>query len=525
MVTALLNMQPADEAAWRRQALPVPAHQQRLHARTQRQAGDDDESQPHPAVLSRVRSRLADVTFLGDDFLLHSAAARRLYHDHAAPQPILDYHCHLPAGDLASDRRFDNLFEIWLEGDHYKWRAMRTAGVDERFCTGDADPYDKFLAWASTVPQTLRNPLYHWTHLELRRYFGITELLNPSTAPRIWARANECLRDGALTARGILAKFKVIALCTTDDPADSLDHHQTLRASGLRVFPTFRPDAALQVDAPAQFQGWIERLGTTAGVKIRTVTDLLEALSQRHHAFHLMGGRLSDHGLTHCYDAPCDETRANTIFREALDGHAASREDHERFASYLMRFFGQLDARQGWTKQLHLGARRNVNTRAAQTLGRDSGYDSIGDYPQVNALAAYLDALDREESLPRTVIYNSNPADNYAMATMIGNFQDGSMPGKVQFGSAWWFLDQKNGIEAQLNALSDAGLLSQFIGMVTDSRSFMSFPRHEYFRRVLCNRLGAEMESGELPDDFELVGRMVEAITFDNARRLLALPS
>jgi glucuronate isomerase len=463
------------------------------------------------------------VTFIDEDFLLHSAAARRLYHDHAAPQPILDYHCHLPPRDLAADRRFANLFEIWLEGDHYKWRAMRTAGIDERYCTGDADPYDKFLAWAATVPQTLRNPLYHWTHLELRRYFGISALLNADTAPAIWAGANECLREG-LTARGILQRFKVVALCTTDDPADSLEHHTALRDSGLRVFPTFRPDAALQVDAPAQFQAWVGRLGRVADVDIRTLPDLLDALTRRHDAFHAMGGRLSDHGLAHCYAESCDEREAAAIFREALDGRAANAEQHARFASYLMLFFGRLDATRHWTKQLHLGARRNVSTRAAQTLGRDSGYDSIGDYPQVNALARYLDALDREQALPRTVIYNSNPADNYAMATMIGNFQDGALAGKVQFGSAWWFLDQKNGIEAQLDALSDAGLLSQFVGMVTDSRSFMSFPRHEYFRRVLCNRLGAEMEAGELPGDFSLVGGMVEAICFANVRRFLALP-
>jgi glucuronate isomerase len=464
------------------------------------------------------------MAFLDDDFLLRSAAARRLYHDHAAAQPILDYHCHLSPRDLATDRRFDNLFEIWLEGDHYKWRAMRTAGVDERFCTGDADPHDKFLAWASTVPQTLRNPLYHWTHLELQRYFGITELLNASTAPAIWSRANSCLKEGPLTARGILQKFNVVALCTTDDPADSLEHHATLRANGVKIFPTFRPDAALQVNAPAPFQAWVERLEETAGVSIRTLPDLLDALTKRHDAFHAMGSRLSDHGLPHCHATPCEEKEADTIFRQALDGHAANAEKHEQFASYLMRFFGRLDAAKLWTKQLHLGARRNINTRAAETLGRDTGYDSIGDYPQVASLAAYLDALDCEQSLPRTVIYNSNPADNYAMATMIGNFQDGTLAGKIQFGSAWWFLDQKNGIEAQLDALSDAGLLSQFVGMVTDSRSFMSFPRHEYFRRVLCNRLGAEMESGELPTDYELVGSMVEAICFGNVRRFLGLP-
>jgi glucuronate isomerase len=464
------------------------------------------------------------MAFLDDDFLLHSAAARRLYRDHAEAQPILDYHCHLPVRDIASDRRFENLFELWLEGDHYKWRAMRTAGVDERYCTGDADPHDKFLAWAETVPKTLRNPLYHWTHLELRRYFGITELLNPASAPEIWTRANERLQDSSLTARGILRRFQVVAICTTDDPADSLEHHATLQSDGLSVFPAFRPDAALRVDTPASFVEWIDRLGTAASVPIRTLADLLDALTRRHDAFHAMGARLSDHGLPYCHASPCSDRQASEVFLAALAGRAATPEEHERFASYMMRFFGGLDAQKGWTKQLHLGARRNVNSRMAQTIGRDTGYDSIGDWPQVDALAAYLDGLDREGALPRTVIYNNNPADNYAIATMIGNFQGGGTAGRIQFGSAWWFLDQKHGIEAQLDALSDAGLLSLFVGMVTDSRSFMSFPRHEYFRRVLCNQLGAEMERGELPHDFALVGGMVDAICFGNAKRLLALP-
>jgi glucuronate isomerase len=462
--------------------------------------------------------------FLDDDFLLHSTAARRLYRDHAEGQPILDYHCHLPARVIANERRFEYLFEIWLEGDQYNWRAMRTAGVDERYCTGDADPYEKFLAWAETVPKTLRNPLYHWTHLELRRYFGITELLDRSTAPGIWARAKERLRDGSLTVRGILKKFQVTAVCTTDDPADALEDHAAIQASGLHVFPAFRPDAALQVDEPAAFLPWLERLGRTASVRIASLADLLDALTRRHDAFHVMGARLSDHGLPYCYATPCTEREAAAIFDVALAGRAASPQEHDKFASYLMHFFGRLDAQKGWTKQLHLGARRNVNSRMAQSIGRDTGYDSIGDWPQVDALAAYLDGLDRENALPRTVIYNNNPSDNYPMATMIGNFQGGATAGKMQFGSGWWFLDQKNGIEAQLDALSDAGLLSLFVGMVTDSRSFMSFPRHEYFRRVLCNRLGAEMERGELPHDFALVGGMVEDICYGNAKRYLQLP-
>lgn len=464
------------------------------------------------------------MAFLDDDFLLHGESSRALYHEYAARQPILDYHCHLPVRDIAAGRRFENLFEIWLEGDHYKWRAMRTAGVPERYCTGDASPYEKFLAWARTVPQCLRNPLYHWTHLELRRYFGIAELLDPSTAPSVWERAGERLRDDSLTPAGILKSFDVRALCTTDDPAGTLDHHAAIRAhSGPKVYPTFRPDAALQVDAPAGFIPWVERLGAAADVHITSLPSLLDALERRHAAFHAAGARLSDHGLPYCYAAPCTDGEAGVIFERAMGGTAATAGEQERFASHLMRFFGHLDARRGWTKQLHLGARRNVNSRMAAVLGRDSGYDAIGDWPQVAALASYLDQLDSEQALPRVVVYNNNPADNYAFATMIGAFQDGAAAGKVQLGSAWWFLDQKSGIESQLDALSNAGLLSAFVGMVTDSRSFMSLPRHEYFRRVLCNVLGAEMDRGELPDDLTLVGGMVEAICFGNASRYFGL--
>ena len=459
------------------------------------------------------------MAFLDEHFLLHSKAARRLYHEYAVTQPIIDFHSHLSPRDIASRRQFANLFEIWLEGDHYKWRAMRTAGVPERYCTGTALDYDKFAAWAATVPQTLRNPLYGWTHLELQRYFGIDDRLDASSAPDIWARANARLAEPGLTASGILERFDVQVLYTTDDPADPLEHHATLRAKGsLNVFPTFRPDAALQVDAPDGLRAWVLRLERSADVAISSLAHLTEALTRRHQAFHEAGCRLSDHGLAYCHAVPCTERDADVIFTHALDGRAASPEEYERFASFLMLFFGHLDHQKGWTKQLHLGARRNVNTRMARTLGRDAGFDSIGDGPQVNALAAYLDALDAEDALPRVIIYNSNPADNHAFATMIGNFQDGTTAGKVQFGSAWWFLDQKRGIEAQLDALSDAGLLSTFVGMVTDSRSFMSFPRHEYFRRVLCNMLGAEMERGELPHDLALVGSLVERVCYTNAR-------
>jgi glucuronate isomerase len=465
------------------------------------------------------------MAFIHEDFLLETKKARSLYRKHAAGQPIIDYHCHLPPKDIADDRQFANLFEIWLEGDHYKWRAMRTNGIPERYCTGDAEPYEKFAAWASTVPHCLRNPLYHWTHLELRRYFGIDDRLDDTTAASIWKRANEQLKGGDFTARGLLARFGVKAVCTTDDPADDLPHHARLRSSGFatRVYPTFRPDRALDVHQPDVFNPWVDRLSKTANVEIARLNDLLDALRRRHQAFHDMGGRLSDHGLDQCYAAPCTEVLAATVFDKARSGRAATHDERVAFASYLMVFFGHLDAERGWTKQLHLGARRNASTRGFQKLGRDTGYDSIGDLPQTDALGAYLDRLDREGSLPKTIIYNLNPADNYALSTMVGNFQDGSVPGKLQFGSGWWFLDQKEAIEWQLNALSNNGLLSHFVGMLTDSRSFMSFPRHEYFRRVLCNVLGREMETGELPDDDRLIGTLVENICFNNANRFFGL--
>jgi glucuronate isomerase len=465
------------------------------------------------------------VTFLGDDFLLQNEAGRRLYEKYAAPQPILDYHNHLPPREIAENRRFGNLFEIWLEGDHYKWRAMRANGVEERYCTGDAEPVEKFKAWAATVPRTLRNPLYHWTHLELQRYFGIDDLLDERTAARIWEKANEKLQSEDWRAQAILAKFNVRALCTTDDPADDLGWHEKIRAAGLstRVYPAFRPDRALDVHAPDDFNAWTERLGAAADVGIGRFADFLDALRKRHQDFHDMGGRLSDHGLNHCYADACSEREAAATFDKARAGTAASPNEHARFAAFMMLFFGHLDAAKGWTKQLHLGALRDVNTRALRTYGRNGGYDSIGDWPQAQSLGIYLNRLDEENALPKTVIYNVNPADNYVFGTMIGNFQNGSIPGKIQFGSSWWFLDQKEGIEWQLNTLSNVGLLSRFLGMLTDSRSFMSFPRHEYFRRVLCNLLGREMERGELPNDEALVGGLVRDVCFDNAHRFLGL--
>lgn len=463
--------------------------------------------------------------FIHEDFLLRSAAARRLYHKYASAQPILDYHSHLSPRDLAENRRFHNLFEIWLEGDHYKWRAMRANGVAERFCTGDAPPYEKYLAWARTVPATLRNPLYHWTHLELKRYFGVGVLLDEDSAKSVWDAAKACLQQEDLSARGILKKFDVRVLCTVDDPCDDLKHHQTLAASreSFRVLPTFRPDKAFLVHSAGEFNAWIERLEAASNVNIATLNNFLEALTQRHDYFHALGGRLSDHGLNRCFAVPCGQREANRIFANARAGNSASKEESEQFAGYLLLFFGRLDAGKGWTKQLHLGALRNVNSRMLHAVGPDTGFDNMGDWPQAAALCSFLDQLDREGALPKTIVYNANPADNYAIATAIGSFQKGPIAGKIQFGSGWWFLDQKEAIEWQLNALSHTGLLSRFIGMLTDSRSFMSFPRHEYFRRILCNLIGEEMENGELPNDEGLLSSLVQNVCFANAQRYLGL--
>ena len=465
------------------------------------------------------------MSFIHDDFLLHTRTARRLFHEYARNEPILDYHCHLPPQDVAANRQFQNLFEIWLEGDHYKWRAMRANGVDERYCTGDADPYEKFLAWARTVPYTLRNPLYHWTHLELKRYFGIDELLDESNAERVWEQANAKLATSELRAHGILGKFQVKAVCTTDDPTDDLSCHKAIAASGLatKVFPTFRPDKSLNVHLPEVFNPWVERLEAASNTSVGSLADFVSALKKRHDFFHQMGGRLSDHGLNHSFSDFCQEREATAIFDRARAGKAATPEEHRRFASNMMLEFGRWDAEKGWTKQLHLCARRNNNTRRFRELGPDVGFDSIGDWPQADALGGYLDRLDEENALPKMVLYNLNPADNYIVATMAGNFQDGKIAGKIQFGSGWWFLDQKEAMTWQMNALSNCGLISRFVGMLTDSRSFMSYPRHEYFRRVLCDLFGKDIEGGEIPDDDALVGPMIRNICYGNAHRFLGL--
>jgi glucuronate isomerase len=466
--------------------------------------------------------------FIHDDFLLSNDPARELYHTFAKHEPIYDYHCHLPPAQIANNHQFADLAEIWLGGDHYKWRALRTNGVSEHFITGKATPREKFDAWCATMPHTLRNPLYHWSHLELARYFGITDIINPASADSIWERANPQLAK--MRVHDFLTNSKVAVVCTTDDPADSLQLHEKIRASGLktRVYPTFRPDKAFAVGAPAVFNAYMEKLAGAAGGSfaangIRTFDDFLGALKKRHDDFHAIGGRVSDHGLESALAEPCTHAQAQAIFDGARAGRVASTEEIARYGSYLMLELGRWDAARGWTKQLHLGALRNNNARLLGKLGPDTGFDSIGDFPQAVALSRYMNALDATDQLPRMVIYNLNPADNYVMATMIGNFQDGTIPGKIQFGSGWWFLDQKEAMEWQINSLSNLGLLSRFVGMLTDSRSFLSYPRHEYFRRTLCNLLGGDIARGEIPNDMGLVGDMVKNICVANARGYFGL--
>lgn len=463
--------------------------------------------------------------FIHDDFLLRTKTAQRLYHEFAEGEPILDYHTHLPPEQMARNCRFGDLAHVWLGGDHYKWRAMRASGVAEQFCTGDAPPYEKFLAWARTVPQTLRNPLYHWTHLELKRYFDIDELLDERSAPRIWEQANERLNTDELTPRGIFQKFKVRAVCTTDDPTDDLAYHRQIAESqiGTGVFPTFRPDRVLEIDLTEQFQGWIDKLARVSDTDITKFGDLLAALKKRHDYFHERGCRLSDHGINSCYADFCDEAAAAAIFDKARAGKQVSPQEQRQFASFLMVYVGSLNAAKGWAMQLHLGALRNANSRLMNQLGRDVGGDSIGDEPQASALARFLDRLEQDKTLPKTIIYNLNPADNAVIAAMIGNFQDGSIAGKIQMGSGWWFLDQWEGMQWQMNALSNQGLLARFIGMLTDSRSFLSYPRHEYFRRCLCDLLGTDVENGAIPNDDGLLGPLVRNICYHNAKEYLGL--
>ncbi|MFP4522146.1 MAG: glucuronate isomerase [Fibrobacterota bacterium] len=467
--------------------------------------------------------------FLTPDFLLQNKTAVKLYHDYAEEMPIIDYHCHLPPSRIADNNKFRNLSEIWLGGDHYKWRAMRSNGVNEKYCTGDASDQEKFRAWAKTVPYTLRNPLYHWTHLELRDPFGITDkVLCPETADEIYEKCNEKLREDAFSPNGLLEHFKVKAVCTTDDPADNLEFHIQIKKSGktgTAVFPTFRPDKAMKIENGPEFTEYLRKLGKSAGIEIRYFKDLVEALRKRQQFFHDNGCRISDHGLETVYSEDYTETEIDSILSKAFSEEFISAEEEKKFKSAVLFECGLMIAEKGWTMQLHLGAMRNNNTKMFETLGPDSGFDSIGDYPVAEPLSNFMDNLESRNSLPKTILYNLNPKDNEVLATMLGNFQDGSIPGKIQLGSGWWFLDQKNGMERQIDALSNLGLLSRFVGMLTDSRSFLSFPRHEYFRRILCNILGKDAEDGLIPKDMDLLGNMVKDICFNNAERYFDFPN
>jgi glucuronate isomerase len=459
--------------------------------------------------------------FIHNDFLLQSDAARRLYHEYSGGCPILDYHCHLPVKEMAENRSFENLTHVWLAGDHYKWRAMRTNGIPEALITGNASDEEKFRAWAATVPHTLRNPLYHWTHMELKRPFGITNrLLTGSTAGGIWEECNALLATPDFSSRGLISKANVRLICTTDDPLDTLEHHHAIAEDSswnVRVLPTFRPDKAMAVHAPAIFRPWIESLEELQNATVKSYSDLVYALGQRHDFFHAHDCRVSDHGLEFIDFVDTPEADLNRIFLNAREGIAADPTEAVRFRGMLMVELGRMNHRRGWAQQFHLGALRNSNARMHALLGPDTGYDCIGDFPQVNGLARLMGKLDSTSELTRTIIYNLNPADNEAFAALIGSFQEGPVRGKIQFGSGWWFLDQKEGMERQINALSNMGLLSMFIGMLTDSRSFISYSRHDYFRRILCNLLGSDIEDGLLPNDDQLVGGMIKDICFKNA--------
>ncbi len=458
--------------------------------------------------------------FMDENFLLNSDAAERLYHDYAKDMPIIDYHCHLPPAQIAADTMFENITQAWLYGDHYKWRAMRTNGVPESYCTGNNTDWEKFEKWAATVPYTLRNPLHHWTHLELQRYFRVTDVLSPASAKHIYDTCNQLLQTPAYSVQNLLRSRNVSLICTTDDPADNLQYHRQLKQDGFEipVIPAFRPDQAMNVDSPEVYNRYLHKLEETANVNIRTYDDLLQVLKDRHDVFAAHGCKVSDHGIEEIYADDFLEKDIRQIFLKIRGGQPLNPAEIRQFKSALLYELALMDWKAGWVQQYHLGALRNNNSRMMRQLGPDTGWDSIGDFSQARALARFLDKLDSQDKLAKTIIYNLNPADNELMATMTGNFNDGSVPGKVQFGAAWWFLDQKEGMTRQMNALSNMGLISRFVGMLTDSRSFLSYPRHEYFRRLLCDLFGEEIERGEIPDDMDAVGKMVQDICYGNAK-------
>lgn len=459
-------------------------------------------------------------TFLDENFLLHNKTAQRLYHDYAASLPIIDYHCHLPPAEIAYNINFNNLTKIWLDGDHYKWRAMRANGVNEAYITGSQSDEQKFIQWAATVPYTLRNPLYHWTHLELQRYFDISKILSPATAKEIYDECTAKLQSPEYAVRNLITRMNVEAIGTTDDPLDNLEHHQQLKTEGypVKVLPAFRPDKAMNVDDSPALNAYIDKLEGVTGIAIQTLDNYLEALKKRHDYFAENGCKLSDHGLEQIYAENYTEEEIRAIFKKIRHNYSLMPLECLKFKSAMLIYFALWDHEKGWVQQFHLGALRNNNTRAFKTLGADTGWDSIGDFSQAKALSRFLNKLDTTNQLAKTIIYNLNPADNEVIGSMTGNFNDGSVAGKIQFGSAWWFLDQKDGMTKQINALSNTGLLSRMVGMLTDSRSFLSYPRHEYFRRLICNLFGEDMENGELPDDMEWTGKIVSDICYYNAK-------
>ena len=458
--------------------------------------------------------------FLDENFLLQTETAKTLYHQHAKLMPIIDYHNHLIPEQIAADKQFENITQVWLYGDHYKWRAMRTFGIDEYYITGGASDWEKFEKWAETVPYTLRNPLYHWTHLELQRYFDVYDLLSPATAKKIWDQCNAKLQTKEYSVLGLLKKMNVKTLCTTDDPLDNLAYHQQIKASGidLVVLPAFRPDKAMNADDTVALNQYIDKLATIVQKPIANYQEYLAALKARHDFFVENGASVSDHGLEQIYAEDYTEEEVAQIFLKIRNGQSITAQENLKFKSAMLFTFAIWDHERGWVQQYHLGAIRNNNDRLLASLGPDTGFDSIGDFSQGKQLAKFLNKLDANNQLAKTILYNLNPADNELMATMIGNYQDGTVAGKVQWGSGWWFLDQKDGMIKQINALSNMGLLSQFVGMLTDSRSFLSFPRHEYFRRILCDLFGTDIENGEIPNDMKLVSQLIENICYHNAK-------